>query len=197
MIDYQELKRLAEAATPAPWQDDKGAVHAPESGKWPVDGYAASSQEDSAFIAAANPAAVLALLSDLDEARNGMKFQPALRLKNEIDQLKAEVESLRKDLESHKRMLLGAACSLGAIGEALGAEMGDDAGELEGIAVELRKDAERYRWTATEGNWVARFHGKWRAHIGDYGDAAPTSWYPTRGEAIDAAISAMSKESGQ
>ncbi|WP_104910536.1 hypothetical protein [Pseudomonas sp. LG1D9] len=53
----------------------------------------------------------------------------------------------------------------------------------------LRKDAERYRWTCVEGNWVARFHGKWRAHIGEYGDKNPTAWYPSRGEAIDAAMS--------
>ena len=59
--------------------------------------------------------------------------------------LEKEVEALRKDLESHKRMLLAAACDLGAIGEALGAEMDDDGSELEGIAAELRKDAERLK----------------------------------------------------
>lgn len=53
---------------------------------------------------------------------------------------------------------------------------------------ELRKDAQRYQWTCIEGNWVARFHGKWRAHIGEYGDKQPTDWYPSRGEAIDAAM---------
>ena len=54
--------------------------------------------------------------------------------------------ALMQDLASHKRMLLAAVCDLGAIGEALGAEMDDDGSELEGIAAELRKDAERYRW---------------------------------------------------
>ena len=52
----------------------------------------------------------------------------------------------------------------------------------------LRKDAARYRWTAIEGNWVARMLGKWRAHVGAYGDAVPTDWYPSREEAIDAAM---------
>jgi hypothetical protein len=52
----------------------------------------------------------------------------------------------------------------------------------------LRKDAERYQWMSTEGNWVARFHGKWRAHAGEYGDKQPTDWYPSRDEAIDAAM---------
>lgn len=54
---------------------------------------------------------------------------------------------------------------------------------------QLEKDAARYRWTSTEGNWVARMFGKWRAHIGAYGDASPTEWYETREEAIDAAMS--------
>ncbi|MCU1758739.1 hypothetical protein NTD84_03260 [Pseudomonas sp. 14P_8.1_Bac3] len=55
------------------------------------------------------------------------------------------VLALFKDLESHKRMLLAAACDIGSLGEALGAEMDDDASELEGLAVELRKDAERLK----------------------------------------------------
>ena len=53
----------------------------------------------------------------------------------------------------------------------------------------LRKDAERYQWTTIEGNWVARMFGKWRAHIGEYGDSNPTDWFDTREEAIDAAMS--------
>ena len=58
----------------------------------------------------------------------------------------AAILALLKDLESHKRMLLAAACDIGAIGEALGADMDDDGSEIEGLATELRKDAERYRW---------------------------------------------------
>lgn len=53
----------------------------------------------------------------------------------------------------------------------------------------LKKDAARYRWTTIEGNWVARMFGKWRAHIGEYGDSNPTDWFDTREEAIDAAMS--------
>lgn len=55
--------------------------------------------------------------------------------------LAAERDALRKDLESHKRMLLEACVSIGAIGAALGAEMDDDASELEGLAKELRERA--------------------------------------------------------
>lgn len=57
--------------------------------------------------------------------------------------MRSEIESLKKELESHKRMLLAAACDLGAIGEALGADMDDDGSAIEGLAQELSKDAER------------------------------------------------------
>lgn len=50
---------------------------------------------------------------------------------------------LVKELESHKRMLLAAACDIGAIGKALGADMDDDGITIEGLAQELSKDAER------------------------------------------------------
>ena len=69
--------------------------------------------------------------------------------------------------------------------EAIAAERDQLKAEVEA----LRKDAERYQWTAIEGNWVARMFGKWRAHIGEYGDSNPTDWFDTREEAIDAAMS--------
>lgn len=85
-------------------------------------------------------------------------------IKAEFDRLKAENESLRKDKSEP--------CD------------GCFMAEVEA----LRKDAERFRWTNIEGNWVARMFGKWRAHIGEYGDGSPTEWYSSREEAIDAAI---------
>ncbi|MCK1783464.1 hypothetical protein L9Z73_03525 [Pseudomonas sp. TNT11] len=45
---------------------------------------------------------------------------------------------LRKDLESHKRMLLAAACDLGAIGEALKSDMDADGDELLGMVIDLK-----------------------------------------------------------
>jgi len=45
---------------------------------------------------------------------------------------------LRKDLESHKRMLLAAACDLGAIGEALKSDMDDDGDALLGMVIDLK-----------------------------------------------------------
>lgn len=53
-------------------------------------------------------------------------------------QLQEETESLRKDLESHKRMLLAAACDMGAIGEALKADMDDDGDALLGTVIDLK-----------------------------------------------------------
>ncbi len=187
--------------------------------------FMAQNKDYAELVLAANPAAVLALLAEVERLERVNRRQSEtirqyqdhfeggdsiLSLTNERDQLKTgsqalrkygeefavlaerrreEAEALRKDLESHKRMLLAAACDVGAIGQALGADEDDDGSEIEGLAQEVRKDAERYRWTSTEGNWVARFHGKWRAHVGEYGDRQPTDWYPSREEAIDAAMS--------
>lgn len=86
-------------------------------------------------------------------------------------ELRAECEALRVKLENPDPILIQ--CLDAAIAE----------------QDHLEKDAARYRWTSTEGNWVAHMFGKWRAHIGAYGDASPTEWYETREEAIDAAMS--------
>ncbi len=48
------------------------------------------------------------------------------------------VLALIKDLESHKRMLLAAACDLGAIGEALKSDMDSDGDELLGMVIDLK-----------------------------------------------------------
>lgn len=48
------------------------------------------------------------------------------------------VLALIKDLESHKRMLLAAACDLGAIGEALKSDMDDDGDALLGMVIDLK-----------------------------------------------------------
>lgn len=67
MTDYTELKRLAEAATPGPWVKYI-------SGVMPKNGLSAVAllaplpdyEDNSAFIAAANPAAVLAMIGQND-----------------------------------------------------------------------------------------------------------------------------------
>lgn len=58
----------------------------------------------------------------------------------------ADVLDLIKEIERGQRMLLAACCDMGAIGEALGADMDDDGDVMLGLASDLKKDAERYRW---------------------------------------------------
>jgi hypothetical protein len=61
----EELRRLAEAATPGPWVDcGDGAVRQPSEGVgWHAEAYLPA---DAAYIAAANPAVILALLDRVD-----------------------------------------------------------------------------------------------------------------------------------
>lgn len=76
--DEAELRRLAEAATPGPWSLTDGDP-AMNGQHWTirrqgvagirVSGFTYGFNGDAAYIAAANPAAVLALLDDLDAAR--------------------------------------------------------------------------------------------------------------------------------
>lgn len=90
-----------------------------------------------------------------------------LDLTQTIRDLQSSVQGLKTGYEAYERVNAG----------------------LRAECEKLRKDSARYQWTSTEGNWVARYHGKWRAHVGEYGVGQPTDWYPTREEAIDAAMS--------
>ncbi|HBO3198726.1 TPA: ead/Ea22-like family protein [Pseudomonas aeruginosa] len=110
MTDTNKLKELAERATPGPWS---AAWEEGDDTAWPNlfpviqagngevvignEGFYTDLEQDKAnatFCAAANPQAILGLIADLEEARNGMEYQPIMRLKNEIDRLKAENEAL-------------------------------------------------------------------------------------------------------
>jgi septal ring factor EnvC (AmiA/AmiB activator) len=88
MSQYDDLKRLVEACVSsgeylpgAAWEEDRR--------------YSPAEQAFLAFAPVATPAAVLALLADLDQARNGMKHQAALGLKKEIERLNADNASLK------------------------------------------------------------------------------------------------------
>lgn len=76
MFDLDKLEELAKAATPGPWQffDEEGECYssAPATGAFLVEYGASVDQKllDVNYIAAANPAAVLALI---EEVRNGDK----------------------------------------------------------------------------------------------------------------------------
>lgn len=106
----------------------------------------------------------------------------------ELETLRASVHGLKTGYEAYERVNaeLRAECEkLRKYGEEFASLAERRREEVEA----LRKDSARYKWTSTEGNWVARFHGKWRAHVGEYGVGQPTDWYPSREEAIDAAMS--------
>lgn len=78
MSDYSELKKAAEVATPGPWEiDEPHQVYAMSIGEYvaitkieefdPIP--AAQGAKNSLFIAAANPAAVLAMIAENEALR--------------------------------------------------------------------------------------------------------------------------------
>ncbi|GEM_PF-4750117 len=94
---------------------------------------------------ACKPSTILGLFADIERLEREQK-NDAIAYKAAIErqeELRAEREQLSKELESHKRMLLAAACDIGAIGKALGADMDDDGSAIEGLAQERSKDSER------------------------------------------------------
>lgn len=83
MTNYAELTRLAEAATPGPWEIDEARQIFAKS----VGEYVAITEiedfdpipfeqgaKDAEFIAAANPAVLLILLAENDALRKAVKF---------------------------------------------------------------------------------------------------------------------------
>ncbi len=126
MTDLDELERLLKAATPGPWvaQRDGGG----RGGGWWSLRFGSEAQavawkvctsQDAAFIAAANPQAILALL-DRCEALEDMAKRALCplgdepnpigdmldKVKAECDALKIEVERLQKlNVERHKRCM--------------------------------------------------------------------------------------------
>ena len=107
--DVAELRRLAEAATPGPWDCYRPhpnyrayAVdrvmpggHLGEDVATTGDVYA---EENGAYIAAANPAAVLALLDDADALRAELAHMTEARdnARAEVERLTALVEAVRE-----------------------------------------------------------------------------------------------------
>ena len=110
--DLAELRRLAEAATPGPWEAF-GAVDGRRGERWlgvttdmraiesarAGDVFAAQNctRQDALFIAAANPAAVLALLDDADALRAELAHMREARdnARAEVKRLTAQVERVR------------------------------------------------------------------------------------------------------
>ena len=85
MADFDELKALCERATPGPWEQTGSSVCNWHDGTYELevqvfrqeDGLA-QVRADAAFIAAANPATVLALLSANREMREALRPFSAL-----------------------------------------------------------------------------------------------------------------------
>ena len=111
--DVAELRRLAESATPGPWEAF-GAVDGRRGERWlgvttdmratesarAGDVFAAQdcTRQDALFIAAANPAAVLALLDDADALRAELAHMTEARdnARAEVKRLTAIVEAVRE-----------------------------------------------------------------------------------------------------
>lgn len=80
MSDYSELKRLAEAATPGPWEcrEAEGCASICHSHGWVADDFSEQTVIDTRYMAAANPAALLELISENERLRQITKFDEAV-----------------------------------------------------------------------------------------------------------------------
>lgn len=98
-IDKEQLKALALAATPGPWVFG-GAWVTRRGDKTSI---ADCSRGDERYIAAANPATVLALLDEIERLEKdgtAMLFEAAMKaVAEQRDRLKAECEGLRKSIK--------------------------------------------------------------------------------------------------
>jgi hypothetical protein len=112
MTDYSELKKLAEAAPEGPWF---GPEYAPgTSYVFDVDlgtllHYESIDTEQDAclrYVAAANPAAVLALIAENEHLKAGGQLLVSDRneLRVDRDQLKTENAGLRTGYEAYERV---------------------------------------------------------------------------------------------
>ena len=120
MSDYKELRKLAQAATPGPWYHGaKNGAHKycvydkicwldVDGSRWgdtpnivisvsPDDG----EYKTAAYISAANPATVLALLDELEAAHASRR-----EAQDRVAELTEKVQALGRELHQHK---LGAA----------------------------------------------------------------------------------------
>lgn len=135
MTDHSELKRLAEAATPGPWSmcgeadgsegfeiiQDIWNEHGTHAGKDVVvyewsdesDPLGVISRKDAEFIAAANPAAVLALIAESEriESERADLWRGKRDVEGDRDtksaviaELKAEVAGLKTGYEAYERV---------------------------------------------------------------------------------------------
>lgn len=133
-VEHTELRKLAEAATPGPWrwmiEDYSLAIlHGPEehadhvisvspcksclthaetnkSPEWLWGRCWTPEETDAAFIAAANPKTVLALLAERDRLREALKEIEAFHVSGQADELQgiSEGEYLSRQIERLRRI---------------------------------------------------------------------------------------------
>ena len=118
-----------------------------------------------------DPETILALIADLDEARNGIKHSCAIRLKKEIERLKAEldcpfrlarhskrlVEQLRAQAEQYDQALIKMAAERDQLrAEVAGLRTGYEA--YERVNAELKAEVEGLRKLAAELRGSAECH---------------------------------------
>lgn len=108
MTDYSELKKLAEAATPGPWAGEHDVYSDAGQGERICK---MATAEDSAFISAGNPAAILALIAENEKLkavvefheRNAKLMEGALSAsKKRADSKIAQINQLENRMEALK-----------------------------------------------------------------------------------------------
>lgn len=125
-IDKRELREAAEKATPGPWEyypgntsieynvdsmvEDQGSIVYVDSGDFTQK----QTDLNGAFIAAANPATVLALLDELERNQQYIK-----RRDQENEDIALTVGKLRVELEAAENNLIDSECHVAELEEAL------------------------------------------------------------------------------
>lgn len=168
MTDYSDLKLLAEAATPGPWKAQHPNAGQRGSEVAGADGLnqvcAELGPTNSLYIAAANPAAVLALIAENERLNALWGGRPAYRTpeyesKRDSMWRRAHMVAVAKGYD-HINMAIAAAPKACTACDGCGGEWqsggapnsicetckGSRGKTLEAENVDLRKDAERYRW---------------------------------------------------
>ena len=119
MTDHNELRKLALAATPGPWQaqqrNKQEAIYIVGPAGVPPACHAFYA-DNAAYIAAANPATVLALLDELEAAHASRREAQARvaelteKMQARVDKLTEKVQALGRDV--HRNNLDAARYSL-------------------------------------------------------------------------------------
>jgi len=95
-MNIEELKRLAEAATPGPWYDRAGVLRGTGGGIKPIA--TIYNGLNSPYIAAANPAAILELIAEVEALRDQVNG-----LTGTADRAQAEIRAMEDKLAAYAR----------------------------------------------------------------------------------------------